>query len=77
VVNHYAGSVAYTINEFCEKNKDLLAVDLVQMMMKSKSKFFSQLFENQATDSTPAKPGRRLKLQASCTSRFRPHALAA
>jgi myosin-5 len=59
VVNHYAGSVAYTTNDFCEKNKDLLAVDLVQMMQKSKSKFFAQLFENQATDVAPARPGRK------------------
>ena len=59
-MNHYAGSVAYTSTDFCEKNKDLLAVDLVQMMQKSKSKFFAQLFENQASDvATPAKPGRR------------------
>ena len=58
VVNHYAGSVAYTIHDFCEKNKDLLAVDVVQMMQKSKSKFFASLFENQATD-VSAKPGRR------------------
>jgi myosin-5 len=60
VVNHYAGSVAYTINEFCEKNKDLLAFDVVQMMQKSKSKFFAGLFENQATDASAAlKPGRK------------------
>jgi hypothetical protein len=59
VVNHYAGSVAYTTDAFCEKNKDLLAVDLVQMMQKSKSKFFAQLFENQATDVAPARPGRK------------------
>jgi myosin heavy subunit len=61
VINHYAGSVAYTINDFCEKNKDLLAIDVVNMMQKSKSRFFAQLFENQASTAaaTPLKPGRK------------------
>ena len=44
VVNHYAGSVAYNVEEFCEKNKDLLAVDLVNLMQGSKSKFFGGCF---------------------------------
>jgi len=39
VINHYAGSVAYTTNDFCEKNKDILSVDVVQMMQKSKVEF--------------------------------------
>jgi hypothetical protein len=59
VVNHYAGSVSYHVEGFCEKNKDLLAVDLVNLMQGSKSKFFLQMFENSEADSTPQKPGRR------------------
>ena len=47
VINHYAGSVAYTTNDFCEKNKDTLSVDVVQMMQKSKVQFLqmSALYE--------------------------------
>ena len=42
VINHYAGSVAYTTNDFCEKNKDTLSVDVVQMMQKSKVQFLQK-----------------------------------
>jgi hypothetical protein len=59
VVNHYAGSVSYHVEGFCEKNKDLLAVDLVNLMQASKSKFFLSLFESTESESTPQKPGRR------------------
>ena len=59
IVNHYAGTVAYTVDEFCEKNKDLLANDIVTMMQSSKNKFFVTLFETVAVDTGPAKPGRR------------------
>ena len=37
VINHYAGTVAYTVDEFCEKNKDLLAVDIVNMIQVRES----------------------------------------
>jgi hypothetical protein len=59
IINHYAGTVAYTIDEFCEKNKDLLAIDIVNMMQGSKNKFYVGLFEAVAVDTGPAKPGRR------------------
>uniref|UniRef100_A0A7S0QMA7 Myosin motor domain-containing protein n=1 Tax=Cryptomonas curvata TaxID=233186 RepID=A0A7S0QMA7_9CRYP len=59
IVNHYAGTVAYTVDEFCEKNKDLLANDIVTMMQSSKNKFFVTLFEAAAVDPGPTKPGRR------------------
>ena len=32
IVHHYADSVTYTVEEFCEKNKDLLVSDVVTMM---------------------------------------------
>eukprot|EP00960_Hanusia_phi_P044717 756782-Hanusia_phi.AAC.1 len=61
IVNHYAGSVAYDIDGFCEKNKDILAVDLVQMLQTSSSKFFEQIFDNSAAEAAAAsmKPGRK------------------
>lgn len=59
IVNHYAGTVAYSVLDFCEKNKDLLAVDLVNLMLGSKSKFFTSIFENQQSEATPSKPGRK------------------
>jgi myosin heavy subunit len=62
VVHHYAGSVSYHVEGFCEKNKDLLAIDLVNLMRGSQSEFFQKLFENTASAAdmaTPSKPGRR------------------
>mmetsp|Transcript_68386 Transcript_68386/g.142565 ORF Transcript_68386/g.142565 Transcript_68386/m.142565 type:complete len:1429 (-) Transcript_68386:617-4903(-) len=61
VVNHYAGSVAYDVTEFCEKNKDILAHDVVVLLQSSKSKFFVQLFETTQSDAAAAaaKPGRK------------------
>jgi myosin V len=35
IVHHYADSVTYTVDEFCEKNKDLLVADVVLMMQVS------------------------------------------
>jgi myosin V len=32
IVHHYADSVTYSVEEFCEKNKDLLVSDVVSMM---------------------------------------------
>jgi myosin-5 len=48
VVHHYAGAVQYTITDFCEKNKDILADDIVKLLQGSKSKFFQSLFEESA-----------------------------
>ena len=32
IIHHYDDSVTYTVDEFCEKNKDLLVADVVTMM---------------------------------------------
>ena len=48
VVHHYAGAVQYTITDFCEKNKDILAEDIVKLLQASNSKFFQTLFEDAA-----------------------------
>ena len=45
IINHYAASVTYSIEEFCEKNKDNLAPDLLSMMQGSTNPFFPQLFQ--------------------------------
>lgn len=60
-IKHYAGNVAYDVEDFCEKNKDSLVADIIALMQSSKSKFFVGLFESAAPDpsSTPARPGRK------------------
>lgn len=34
-VKHYAGAVMYHAEQFCEKNRDLLSTDLIEMMQGS------------------------------------------
>jgi myosin I len=34
-VKHYAGAVTYHSDQFCEKNRDILNVDLIEMMKSS------------------------------------------
>ena len=51
VIRHYAGSVAYTANGFCERNKDLLPTSAVELMRASKDTFLSKLFEETTTGS--------------------------
>jgi myosin heavy subunit len=45
VVNHYADTVTYTVDEFCEKNKDLLVSDVVAMMQVQPVRCCSYYFE--------------------------------
>ena len=45
VVHHYAGLVTYDVDNFVEKNKDILFVDLIELMKSSKNKFIQKLFQ--------------------------------
>jgi myosin-1 len=57
VIKHYAGEVSYTINGFCEKNRDVLFQDLIDLMRSSSDPFISALFRPD-TAATPG-PGKR------------------
>lgn len=35
VIHHYAGQVSYTAEGFCERNRDLLFTDLIELMQTS------------------------------------------
>ena len=54
VIRHYAGSVAYTADGFCERNKDILPASAVALMQASKDRLLSALFEQIAADSVAA-----------------------
>lgn len=41
VLHHYAGKVFYNVNGFCDKNRDVLFPDLVQLMQSS-TRYFVQ-----------------------------------
>ena len=44
VIHHYAGMVTYDVDGFCEKNKDILNVDLIEMVQGSGNAFVKKLF---------------------------------
>ena len=44
-VDHYAGLVTYDVDNFVEKNKDILFVDLIELMKSSKNKFIQKIFQ--------------------------------
>ena len=35
VIHHYAGQVTYSVEGFCERNRDLLFPDLIELMQSS------------------------------------------
>jgi myosin-1 len=66
VVKHYAGDVTYDCIGFLEKNKDLLFIDLVDMMMSSSLSLPKILFKADAhrnDKKRPATQGNQFKLQ--------------
>ncbi|KAJ8374484.1 hypothetical protein SKAU_G00050640 [Synaphobranchus kaupii] len=44
VIHHYAGKVSYDINGFCERNRDVLFTDLIELMQSSVHDFIRSLF---------------------------------
>uniref|UniRef100_A0A673A6E3 Osteoclast-stimulating factor 1 n=1 Tax=Sphaeramia orbicularis TaxID=375764 RepID=A0A673A6E3_9TELE len=41
VIHHYAGKVSYDINGFCERNRDVLFTDLIELMQSSEFFIFT------------------------------------
>ena len=58
IIQHYAGSVAYTANGFCERNKDTLPASAVALMQVSKDRLLSTLFEHMGAEDVPAPASR-------------------
>ncbi|KAM9384735.1 unconventional myosin-If isoform 1-T2 [Pholidichthys leucotaenia] len=68
VVHHYAGKVSYDINGFCERNRDVLFPDLIELMQSSEFDFIRSLFpENLNTDKKgrPTTASSKIKKQAN------------
>ena len=67
LVKHYAGTVDYTINGFCEKNRDVLFQDLIDLMRSSQERFISNLFSDQpiGPGKRPTTAGSKIKAQAN------------
>uniref|UniRef100_A0A3P8WP09 Myosin IF n=1 Tax=Cynoglossus semilaevis TaxID=244447 RepID=A0A3P8WP09_CYNSE len=68
VIHHYAGKVSYDIVGFCERNRDVLFPDLIELMQSSEYDFIRSLFpENLNTDkkSRPTTASSKIKKQAN------------
>uniref|UniRef100_A0A3Q3G356 Osteoclast-stimulating factor 1 n=1 Tax=Kryptolebias marmoratus TaxID=37003 RepID=A0A3Q3G356_KRYMA len=68
VIHHYAGKVSYDINGFCERNRDVLFPDLIELMQSSEFDFIRSLFpENLNTDKKgrPTTASSKIKRQAN------------
>uniref|UniRef100_A0A4W6CV20 Osteoclast-stimulating factor 1 n=1 Tax=Lates calcarifer TaxID=8187 RepID=A0A4W6CV20_LATCA len=68
VIHHYAGKVSYDINGFCERNRDVLFPDLIELMQSSEYDFIRSLFpENLNTEKKgrPTTASSKIKKQAN------------
>ncbi|CAL1534478.1 unnamed protein product [Lymnaea stagnalis] len=68
IIHHYAGQVEYNSEGFCERNRDVLFTDLVQLMQSSSHHFIVSLFPeviNTANKSRPTTASSKIKTQAN------------
>ncbi|CAL9696483.1 unnamed protein product [Knipowitschia caucasica] len=68
VIHHYAGKVSYDVHGFCERNRDVLFPDLIELMQSSEFDFLRSLFpENLNTDKKgrPTTASSKIKKQAN------------
>uniref|UniRef100_UPI00358DECC1 unconventional myosin-Ie-like n=1 Tax=Myxine glutinosa TaxID=7769 RepID=UPI00358DECC1 len=68
IVHHYAGKVSYDVDYFCEKNRDVLFTDLIELMQSSQLPFIQGRFsENLQAEKKgrPSTAGSKIKKQAN------------
>ncbi|XP_057689345.1 myosin IEb isoform X3 [Corythoichthys intestinalis] len=68
VVHHYAGKVSYDVNGFCERNRDVLFNDIIELMQSSEFPFVRALFPenlNVEKRGRPTTAGGKIKKQAN------------
>ncbi|XP_066913408.1 unconventional myosin-Ie-like [Clytia hemisphaerica] len=56
VIHHYAGKVTYDADGFCERNRDVLYKDLIELMKSSENQFIVGLFPDDTSDTKRGKP---------------------
>ncbi|KAF2366369.1 SH3 domain [Trinorchestia longiramus] len=67
-IKHYAGSVSYHVEGFCEKNRDVLNVDIIEAMQTSSNAFIRSLFPENISEMSRSRPttvGSKIKTQAN------------
>uniref|UniRef100_A0A672L5J2 Unconventional myosin-Ie-like n=1 Tax=Sinocyclocheilus grahami TaxID=75366 RepID=A0A672L5J2_SINGR len=68
IVHHYAGKVSYDVSGFCERNRDVLFNDIIELMQSSEFAFIRDLFpENLEAEKRgrPTTAGSKIKKQAN------------
>uniref|UniRef100_A0A8C9YHC5 Osteoclast-stimulating factor 1 n=1 Tax=Sander lucioperca TaxID=283035 RepID=A0A8C9YHC5_SANLU len=68
VIHHYAGKVSYDINGFCERNRDVLFPDLIELMQSSEYNFIRSLFPENLNNEKKGRPttaSSKIKKQAN------------
>ncbi|NXB12360.1 MYO1F protein, partial [Cnemophilus loriae] len=68
VIHHYAGKVSYDVNGFCERNRDVLFTDLIELMQSSEYGFIRTLFPEKLDSDKKGRPttaGSKIKKQAN------------
>uniref|UniRef100_A0A8D0G6H1 Myosin IE n=1 Tax=Sphenodon punctatus TaxID=8508 RepID=A0A8D0G6H1_SPHPU len=68
IIHHYAGKVSYDMDGFCERNRDVLFMDLIELIQSSELPFIKALFpENLQADKKgrPTTAGSKIKKQAN------------
>ncbi|XP_073400258.1 unconventional myosin-If isoform X4 [Dendrobates tinctorius] len=68
VIHHYAGKVSYDVEGFCERNRDVLFIDLIELMQSSEYQFIQSLFPEKLDSDKKSRPttaGSKIKKQAN------------
>ncbi|KAL1007262.1 hypothetical protein UPYG_G00084250 [Umbra pygmaea] len=68
IIHHYAGKVSYDVEGFCERNRDVLFSDLIELMQSSEIAFIRALFPenlNAEKKGRPTTAGSKIKKQAN------------
>ncbi|XP_049452944.1 unconventional myosin-Ie isoform X2 [Epinephelus fuscoguttatus] len=68
IIHHYAGKVSYDAEGFCERNRDVLFTDLIELMQSSDIAFIRALFPenlNAEKKGRPTTAGSKIKKQAN------------
>ncbi|KAK7158029.1 hypothetical protein R3I93_009279 [Phoxinus phoxinus] len=68
IVHHYAGKVSYDVSGFCERNRDVLFNDIIELMQSSEFAFIKDLFPDNLEAEKRGRPstaGSKIKKQAN------------
>ncbi|XP_068688023.1 unconventional myosin-Ie-like isoform X1 [Montipora foliosa] len=68
IIHHYAGKVTYDVVGFCERNRDVLFKDLIEIMQTSENSFIRNLFPEDVSIDKRGRPttaGNKIKTQAN------------